>query len=1181
MTSLCPRIRVGALVFSLAFVPLAAYAAAPEPGTVKILVPAGRADSVEKLARTGARFIAGRGYYDVYSIQESRLPALSTLPDIQARPDFDSILLHRVTIDTRAAAPSPAGAQGAAHRGTGLMLVQFAAPPLDEDLDLLQSAPCDIVHYIPENAYLIWAGESAAVKLHGIMKAGGAVQFVGDYLPLYALSPRLDQSLAAESPVDITVQIFNYGPGAIETALALADAAAAVIVPPREALRGRYINVTLAVAGTSLAGIAERPEVVWIEPYVAPTLSCERQGQIVAGNLNAGQTQPTGPGYLAWLAGKGFPTTPSSYPIIDVVDDGFDNGSASSPANSEFRQLNDPANPSRVQYAIIAPGATGITSPNAVAGHGNINCSIMGGYNDGTGTPANVDSSGYHYGLGVSPYGRIASNKLFTDSGSWGNPNEDTMVSNQYGAGVRVTSNSWGAPVGGSYTTDCQDYDRRTRDAQSGTPGNQEMFFVFSAGNDGEDGSNTVGSPGGAKNVLCVGASENYDNASGTDGCGITNSGADNAQDIISFSSRGPCDDSRVKPDIVAPGTHIHGAASYDPAYNGSGVCDQYSPAGQTKYAESSGTSHSTPGLAGCASLVYNYLDRVYAHAAPSPALLKAYLLHAARHMTGVFANDNLPSNSQGYGIINLGFAFDQSAGRYFIDQTEILSSSGQTWQVSGAIPVTTQPFRVALVWTDPPGPTSGNAYVNNLDLQVTVNGTLYRGNNFTLGNSVSGGSADVRNNTECVFLPAGASGSVVITVVGTSIAGDGVPGNADLTDQDFALVVYNFSADPTPTPTITPTGPTATPTETPTETPTLTPTITPTLPPGSLWYQPVGVNTDALANQKFPDDPTYDIYIADDFQNAVPWMIGGIFVPGDLWNGGTTLMNATSLNWQIYADDSGKPDGDPAGGGNPPVWSLSLAPGDAQVTISNGVGGLPSNATLYLTTSIALAPGIYWLVFYPEMEFGTCGQYGRHVANTSNVAVGQVINPGGGFSFPTVWTSIQDPTTWGLTEHDLAFQLMEGTLPTPTPTPTNTPTQMSPTSTPSPTAPAPVTPIDLTANKTTFRTTDQIGVTANVAVITTPCYPFVRIIQPNGQTIYFVDGGGIYPSVTPFLGVRAGPITVQTPITNIPILAMPFKGIPTGTYILEGGAVDATKTTSVTDLKYVGTVDRETLIVQ
>ncbi len=43
----------------------------------------------------------------------------------------------------------------------------------------------------------------------------------------------------------------------------------------------------------------------------------------------------------------------------------------------------------------------------------------------------------------------------------------------------------------------------------------------------------------------------------------------------------------------------------------------------------------------------------------------------------------------------------------------------------------------------------------------------------------------------------------------------------------------------------------------------------------------------------------------------------------------------------------------------------------------------------------------------------------------------------------------------------------------------------------------------------------------------------------------------------------------------------MPFKDLPTGTYILEGGAVDATQTTSVDNLIYFGTVDRETLTVR
>ncbi|MBO0722078.1 MAG: hypothetical protein J2P41_14735, partial [Blastocatellia bacterium] len=70
--------------------------------------------------------------------------------------------------------------------------------------------------------------------------------------------------------------------------------------------------------------------------------------------------------------------------------------------------------------------------------------------------------------------------------------------------------------------------------------------------------------------------------------------------------------------------------------------------------------------------------------------------------------------------------------------------------------------------------------------------GQTYRGNVFSGANSTTGGSADVRNNVESVFLPAGVSGNFTVTVRATNIAGDGVPGNSDTTDQDFALVIYN-----------------------------------------------------------------------------------------------------------------------------------------------------------------------------------------------------------------------------------------------------------------------------------------------------------------------------------------------------------------------------------------------------
>jgi len=192
------------------------------------------------------------------------------------------------------------------------------------------------------------------------------------------------------------------------------------------------------------------------------------------------------------------------------------------------------------------------------------------------------------------------------------------------------------------------------------------------------------------------------------------------------------------------------------------------------------------------------------------------------------------------------------------------------------------------------------------------------------------------------------------------------------------------------------------------------------------LWSQGVSsANTEAYANQDFETSfDSYDIYLSDDFLiSGDGWDIWQIHVPGGLWNGGTTLANATSLNFQIFIDNNGKPAGYP-GGASALVWSLSIAPSDSRILLSNGVGGLPSNVTLKLSSPVRLAAERYWFVFYPTMEYSLYGQYGRQVSDTVNGYDAMVINPGGGFGFPTDWMSIQDDSTWLMAQQDLAFEI-------------------------------------------------------------------------------------------------------------------------------------------------------------
>lgn len=202
-----------------------------------------------------------------------------------------------------------------------------------------------------------------------------------------------------------------------------------------------------------------------------------------------------------------------------------------------------------------------------------------------------------------------------------------------------------------------------------------------------------------------------------------------------------------------------------------------------------------------------------------------------------------------------------------------------------------------------------------------------------------------------------------------------------------------------------------------------------PVNPDAVLWDQPPSTaNTNTYANQDFEAAfDAYDIFVADDFTNANGWNLTNIYVPGGSWNPGNGLTCANSLNWRIYNDYNGTP-GDPYGTGA--FWSLSLPPSSPEVVLTAGAGGQLTNVMLNLPAPVVLPPGHWWLVFYAQADFSTCGQYGRVLADTANGYAGQVINPGGGFGFPGFWESIQSPFTWMLSQHDWAFRLEGDVLP-------------------------------------------------------------------------------------------------------------------------------------------------------
>ncbi len=204
-----------------------------------------------------------------------------------------------------------------------------------------------------------------------------------------------------------------------------------------------------------------------------------------------------------------------------------------------------------------------------------------------------------------------------------------------------------------------------------------------------------------AKNIITVGAAN--DAVSG----GVRNI---TAGSISYFSSTGPADDGRIKPDIVANGVSLLSAGSW----------------GDTDAITMSGTSMSSPNAAGSAMLLADLYSRKFPGQKMRASTLKALIIHTADDV-----GNPGPDYIYGWGYMNTKAAADQ-----ILRQAENPGYNGVIEEaVSTGEPADTysfrwngsDPIRVTLCWTDPPG-TSVDAHDDRArdlvnDLNVSVSG--------------------------------------------------------------------------------------------------------------------------------------------------------------------------------------------------------------------------------------------------------------------------------------------------------------------------------------------------------------------------------------------------------------------------------------------------------------------------
>jgi serine protease AprX len=144
------------------------------------------------------------------------------------------------------------------------------------------------------------------------------------------------------------------------------------------------------------------------------------------------------------------------------------------------------------------------------------------------------------------------------------------------------------------------------------------VVVCVAAGNAGP-GASTVGTPGCAKKVITVGATDDNDN-------------------MAWFSSRGPTKDARVKPDVTLPGVNIIAARAKDTTM-GTPI-DQY-------HTQASGTSMATPHCCGVACLLKSKWPDL------TPQQVKDLLMKTAIDL-------KIDPNSQGKGRVDVVKAFEK-----------------------------------------------------------------------------------------------------------------------------------------------------------------------------------------------------------------------------------------------------------------------------------------------------------------------------------------------------------------------------------------------------------------------------------------------------------------------------------------------------------------------------------------
>ena len=588
------------------------------------------------------------------------------------------------------------------------ILLQLYYVPSDAEREALRNTGISLLEYIPNNAWVaIVTGSPSKTVSQAADEQPGLIRWAGVFALTDKTNPVIHADLESSDTEAMNYSVKFFEDVSSDLARQILGAVGAEITEEI----ADFSRYEIALPRARLSELAGYDSVQWVQPGTPPKEELN-DGVRSRTNVDTVHSAPYS------LSGSG----------VDLGE--WDGGKIYSHTDFSGRLTVVDSGASTSSHATHVGGT--------MAGDGARSASQGGSANQWMGTAPGADIFSYYWDNNLTDHnGAINTYGIELSQNSWGYTVDEAAYNNCY--------------LYGDYSTDADDYD----DIITGRYGDT-INVVFAAGNERNDGdcgmSSTspylnyavLGPPGTGKNIITVGATNSNDDS------------------MTSFSSWGPVDDGRLKPDIVAPGCQSNGDYAVTSASTSNG------------YTTMCGTSMAAPATSGIVALLIEQWRALHSNQDPLPSTVKALLIHGAFDLDdGTSYYNPGPDYASGYGRVDAQASADLIRNDQVHEENSISHGETKTFYFNVAPGDTIA--KVTLVWDDEPGSVFANpALVNNLDLWLVApdGSTIHRpwilDPNNPANNATTG--TDSLNNVEQVYVSNPTAGQWRVVLQGTNI---------------------------------------------------------------------------------------------------------------------------------------------------------------------------------------------------------------------------------------------------------------------------------------------------------------------------------------------------------------------------------------------------------------------------